>query len=234
MSAAAGCGAAPSAARVGHVPPAGFSPARVISYGDHPSQSAEVWDGAGSRVALIHGGYWRQPWGCDMEHAVAADLVGRGFAVWNVEYRRMGGGGGWPATGEDVRAALRLARPDVVIGYSAGGQLALWAAAEGLTRRAVSQAGFNDLREAARRHLANDAVLELLGRPPEEVPEADPAQRDIDADLLLVHGDRDDEVPLALTTEWRGPGEQVVVAGEDHGAHVDPGSRSWQAVLAWM
>ena len=74
--------------------------------------------------------------------SIAADLVRRGWAVWNVEYRRIGGGGGWPETFADVAAAidrldglhpsLDLTRVDV-LGHSAGGHLALWAAGrEGL------------------------------------------------------------------------------------------------------
>ncbi len=57
--------------------------------------------------------------------------------MWNIEYRRVGDGGGWPATFEDVAAAIdHLATLDApvdlervsILGHSAGGHLALWAA----------------------------------------------------------------------------------------------------------
>ena len=72
---------------------------------------------------------------------LAGDLVGRGFAVWNLEYRRIGeAGGGYPGTFLDVAKGvdyLRVLAPRydldlrhvVLVGHSAGGHLALWAAA---------------------------------------------------------------------------------------------------------
>ena len=81
---------------------------------------------------LIHGGFWRQRYGRELEGGIARDLAARGWAVWNIEYRRLGGEGGWPTTFEDVEAAIRALPVDaarvVAIGHSAGGQLALWAA----------------------------------------------------------------------------------------------------------
>ena len=69
---------------------------------------------------------------------LARDLAARGFAAWNIEYRRVGQeGGGWPGTLEDVAAAadavpgLDGVDPSrvVTVGHSAGGHLALWLAA---------------------------------------------------------------------------------------------------------
>ena len=66
------------------------------------------------------------------------DLALRGFAAWNIEYRRVGQpGGGWPGMFEDVSAAIdHLADVEQVdasrvatCGHSAGGHLALWLAA---------------------------------------------------------------------------------------------------------
>ena len=36
---------------------------------------------------LVHGGYWRAGFDQSLEDAVAADLAGRGYLVWNVDYR---------------------------------------------------------------------------------------------------------------------------------------------------
>jgi acetyl esterase/lipase len=153
--------------------------ATTVAYGEHPSQFIDVYspEGAGPHpvVILIHGGFWRLPWGRDLMHGLAADLVGRGFAAVNVEYRRLGeDGGGWPGTCEDVVAALR-ALTDVeaagsgesgldlsrvgLVGHSAGGHLALWATKHAPlpVRVVISQAGVVDLRSAARERLDGNA-----------------------------------------------------------------------------
>ena len=95
---------------------------------------------------LIHGGFWRARYDLRLEDQLVADLAGRGWAAWNLEYRRLGwrSRGGWPATFEDVAAgidllgrldeSLDLARV-IAIGHSAGGHLALWAAARRGLRR---------------------------------------------------------------------------------------------------
>jgi acetyl esterase/lipase len=63
------------------------------SYGDHPSQFGELHEGGDDVAVLIHGGFWRARYGLDLERDIAADLVARGWTVWNIEYRRMGDGG---------------------------------------------------------------------------------------------------------------------------------------------
>ena len=150
--------------------------------------------------------------------------------MWNVEYRRLGNGGGWPATFEDVAAALDLLaeldddRLDlgftVAVGHSAGGQLALWAAgraglpdgAPGADPRlalagAVAQAGVVDLAEAARRRLSDGVVLELLGGDPSEQPEryalASPQERlPLGVPPLVVTGSEDGTVPPDLSEAY--------------------------------
>ena len=87
--------------------------ATTVAYGEHPSQFIDVYTPAGAVphpvVVLIHGGFWRLPWGRDLMSGLAGDLVGRGFAVVNVEYRRLGeDGGGWPGTCEDIVSALSV------------------------------------------------------------------------------------------------------------------------------
>lgn len=120
-------------------------------YGDHPAQFAELSLPSGSSpvgvVVIVHGGFWRDAYGAELGRPLARDLVGRGWAALNVEYRRVGrnaqaGGGGWPTTCLDVAAAVdglavqgqRMAggRLDlsrvVALGHSAGGHLAGWLA----------------------------------------------------------------------------------------------------------
>src|SRR3954466_4948915 len=122
----------------------------------------------------IHGGYWRAKY--DLQHAshLCAALAAGGIATFNLEYRRVGNpGGGWPGTFEDVTNGLKFIRQHagehnidpkrtLVMGHSAGGQLALCLAhrAADLTG-AISLAGVLDLQKAYDLHLSNDAVVEF-------------------------------------------------------------------------
>jgi acetyl esterase/lipase len=127
------------------------SPLR-IAYGTGSSQFGELslppGDGpVAGTVVVIHGGFWRSTYGLELGRPLAADLAARGWAAWNIEYRRVGGrggdAGGWTATFDDVSAAVdALAGPVgaaargrlsvervVALGHSAGGHLAAWLAA---------------------------------------------------------------------------------------------------------
>ena len=50
-------------------------------------------------VILVHGGFWRQQFGATLMDDLATDLAERGYASWNIEYRRVGGAGGWSWSG---------------------------------------------------------------------------------------------------------------------------------------
>jgi acetyl esterase/lipase len=171
-------------------------------YGSDESQYGELYVPTGPRrpgtVVVIHGGFWKARYGADWGAPLAADLAARGWAAWNLEYRRVGNGGGWPATLDDVAAGIdllaELATANsrlhldldrvVAIGHSAGGHLATWAAgrpglpahAPGAATRVrltgvISQAGVLDLARAAADDLGAGAVAGLLGGPPDELPE---------------------------------------------------------------
>src|ERR687884_433523 len=79
---------------------------------DHRVQRADLYlpPGPGPHrvVVVIHGGNWRAKYGKVVTKPLCGDLVRRGLAAWNVEYRRVGRGqgGGWPATLDDVAAAI--------------------------------------------------------------------------------------------------------------------------------
>ncbi len=83
---------------------------------------------------VIHGGFWKAQYDLTLGEPLAADLVAQGWAALNVEYRRVGNGGGVPATLDDVRAAIDLVAGDygtvVTLGHSAGGHLATWAGSQ--------------------------------------------------------------------------------------------------------
>jgi acetyl esterase/lipase len=62
---------------------------------------------------VVHGGYWRARYDRSLMTELCLDLANRGLAAWNLEYRRVGSGGGWPETFEDVAAGVdRLADLD--------------------------------------------------------------------------------------------------------------------------
>jgi acetyl esterase/lipase len=128
-------------------------PSIELRYGSHPSQYATLGlpgpDAGGSLpvAVIVHGGFWRTAYGCELGVPLAEELVQHGFAAYNLEYRRVGndpdaGGGGWPETCLDVAAAVDLLATDgqsaadgrldlsrvVAIGHSAGGHLVGWLA----------------------------------------------------------------------------------------------------------
>ena len=113
--------------------------AEVVRYGEHPEQVADLWlppdDGPHPVVVSIHGGYFQQQYRRDGHDPLAQALVATGLAVLNIEYRRARTGGTLETTTGDVMTAISLVRqrselcPRVgVVGHSAGGYLALWAA----------------------------------------------------------------------------------------------------------
>jgi len=215
----------------------------VVAYGDHPSQVCELFAGGDDVAVLIHGGFWRARYGRELEHGVARDLVRRGWTVWNIEYRRLGDGGGWPATGADVVAAIRALPVDasrvVAIGHSAGGHLAAWVSGRVPLTGVVAQAGALDLYDLFRRGTSNNVVAELLGGSPAEVPDqyADATpQPPAGTPLLVVHGARDEDVPLSISRAFAAAhgGDLVVIDDESHYEHLEPGSRCWEAVIEWL
>jgi acetyl esterase/lipase len=205
---------------------------RRYYYGTDSSQYGELYRPPGpcrrGTIVLFHGGWWGRSFGSDILHGVAEDLCGRGWLVWNVEYRRLGIGGGFPTTLLDVASAVdHLATLDevdtdfvVALGHSAGGHLATWAAGRKKLRSdapganptvevvaVVSLAGVLDFTSAARERIGNDAVLEFMGGNPERRPDryevADPlSQVPISAIVICCHGDADDIVPVTQSVSY--------------------------------
>ncbi|KAA0929707.1 alpha/beta hydrolase [Streptomyces apricus] len=232
-------------------------PDATAAYGDHPDQVVDFYAPRGGEesaplVVVLHGGAWRAPY--DRRHITpfADFLARRGFAVANVEYRRGGtipaqGGTGhvagrWPETFDDVAAALDAmpalvrqalpaadARRTVVTGHSAGGHLALWAAARHLLpddapwrldrpaplRGVVALAPIADFAVAEKLDVCSGAALQLLGgeeKFEERQPYADPALLlPTGIATTLVQGTTDAVVPQAVAEAYA---EAAAKAGE--------------------
>jgi acetyl esterase/lipase len=253
----------------------GLRPGGIVrsAYGEDPSQFGYLALPDRSRplatVVLIHGGAWEAGYDYKSMTPMGQALVKAGFAVWAIEYRRLGAGGGWPSTFEDVARGIDhlstlsrrhpaaddeiLTRRAALVGHSAGGQLAVWAASRrtstpgGLPAFApsgvVSLAGPLDLTAASRFSRMGRPVRSLMGGSVDAVPEH---YRAGDPTLLVpasvpvwaVHPVYDVQVPLSQATSYvaadrsaGGEAELVQVSGS-HNTVIDPGEPSWTAVLA--
>ena len=184
---------------------------------------------------LLHGGFWRERYRRDLMASLAADLAARAVASWNVEYRRLDCGGGWPETVDDVRAAVDHLRslghrPSAAVGHSAGGHLALLLGDR--VPAIVGQAAVTDVEEGIRRRLGDGVVERFAGGA--LLDEASPIRRaPLPVPVLLVHGTRDDTVPPDFSARF--PGAEVSLReGEGHFEHIDPGSGAWAEAVAWL
>jgi acetyl esterase/lipase len=237
------------------------------SYGDDRSQFCELFLPAGGGpfavVVVVHGGYWRARWDRTLMTGLCEDLASHGLAAWNLEYRRVGNGGGWPETFLDVAAGIdALAEVDApldltrvgAVGHSAGGHLALWAAARGrlpddapgagpriVPRAVVSQAGIADLRLAAVTSPSDEPTRALLGSadvyelasPRELVP--------LGAEQLVLHGECDAVVALEISRSYADAAsaagdrcELRVLPGVGHFEHIERLTREWRAAREWL
>jgi acetyl esterase/lipase len=250
--------------------------AERIGYGQMPSQFGQLWLPVGSGPApvaiLVHGGCWQSSYGLDLMDPMADDLHGRGIAVWNIEYRRLGeAGGGYPGTFLDVGQAVDALRgmPQrqrldlrriVAIGHSAGGHLALWAAARQRLPQGsplavadpqqigavVTLAGINDLAAyrangpACGGAATIDALTGARGRPPgSALGDTSPAALlPIGVRQVIASGTTDGIVPARFGHDYaalaRPAGDPVEVLDlpGDHFALIDPSSSAWATLRA--
>lgn len=203
-------------------------------YGPAPSQVGDLHLPKAKNppvIVLLHGGFWRLPYGYEQMTPLAQDLTHHGYAAWNLEYRRLGEpDGGWPNTLKDVSlgidhlAKLKVAGADldlnrvVTVGHSAGGHLALWAggsrkleasdsAAKVKLLAAVGQAPAADLKRVYELNSSNGVAHELTGGTPTQYPDryhnASPrALLPLGIPQLIVHGEADDTVIQDIGREY--------------------------------
>ncbi|MYM96896.1 alpha/beta fold hydrolase [Rugamonas sp. FT81W] len=255
----------------------GPAPTLHVAYGAAPSQFAELFVPAGDGpfpVALIvHGGCWCKEYaGISQMRNIAGDLQQQGVAVWNIEYRRFDEeGGGYPGMYLDVATAVDLLRSlavewrldlsrVVLVGHSAGGHLAQWAASRARLPRSsplfvddplpvatvISLGGLADLRneEQLIKTSCERDIVQLAGR-------ASAARSDIFSDTspvellpsgvrtVLIHGEFDTISPLRAGQDYarraQAAGDQaevIVLPGGSHFDEVAATSPSWTIVSA--
>jgi acetyl esterase/lipase len=206
-----------------------------LAYGPGPLQFGDLRRAEGEGLAVVlHGGSWKATYNLIHLGHLCIALRDAGIASFNVEYRRVGDpGGGWPGSLDDVLLAVdharRLARRLVLIGHSAGGHLALLAAAR-LQLPVVAVAAVSDPAT-----WANDAVQAFFGGEP--FPEGSPlAQLPPGAPQVLVHGTQDDIVPFEQSTRYAAAAgedaELIPLEGAGHFEPIDPLSPESAATLA--
>lgn len=217
-------------------------PVRELRYGAAPSQAIDVYlpVGAGPHpvAVLIHGGCWADLPGATREQLrpLAAHWASRGVAVWSIGYRRANeAGGGYPHMYLDVAAAVDRMRDEaaglgidparsVLVGHSAGGHLALWAASRAslpagsplrqhseplAVRGVVSVAGIGDLQtfSPAIPNTCGPGVLEGLAGPgSDRLADVSPARLPLPSSVrsvVMISGTADRLVPLQAARDYR-------------------------------
>ena len=251
----------------------------TIHYGSDPLQVGDLWLPAipASRpipvVLMVHGGCWQTDIADrSIMDWIAADLAARGIAVWNIDYRGVDRpGGGYPGTFADVAAAvdhLRRIGPAhglatdriVALGHSAGGHLALWAAARPGLPVGSALAGGDPLPIAA--VIATGALPDIQAAlalennsctqsaMPALTGTATAARPDVFADTsipgllplgtrqFLINADRDRIAPMSLAASYASQAaekqetvERISIAGEGHVELIAPGTRAWDATV---
>ena len=218
-------------------------PVEVVQYGDHPAASIDLrhprQDPPHATVVLVHGGFWRHMWTKDTMEGIAIDLARRGYLTANIEYRRVGKGGGWPQTREDVAQAIahvaaatggdRLA----VIGHSAGAQLAFMAAeVADIPFLPVALGGVLDMTAAVTDGIGEGAAVAFLGATPPA--EASPLEAVSPRPALVVHGTADSRVPVSQARSYAGANPQVEyleLPDVGHFEFLERSSAAWNHVV---
>lgn len=237
-----------------------------LAYGPAEEQFVDVWlppgddDAPWPVVILIHGGCWLAEYDIGHIRPLAGAIAGSGFAVWGVEYRRVGQpGGGWPGTFEDIATAVDLlaqyrhprldAGRVTVVGHSAGGHLALWAAGRSRLRQGqelyqpqplrpccvIGLAAITDLAAYGQGENSCQAVTPLLmGGTADEVPgryaQASPAELGSDVPVTLLHGDSDIIVPPGQAGAIGGA-RQVLLEGAGHFDLIHTGTPAFRRII---
>lgn len=225
-------------------------------YGEAEMQFVETWQAKEHQVTtpliiVIHGGCWLNAYAIDHTYAMNTALRDAGFEVWGIEYRRIGDtGGGWPGSLTDIQAGLQhitkatggakaLAQRDVtLLGHSAGGHLALLAAAQNaaIVDRTVGLAPITDISTYAQGDNGCQQAAQqfMADAEPSAWQQADPIQQAPQVATYLFHGEQDSIVPLQQSRDYAQQYDAVSVnwlEGAGHFDMIDPYSQAWLTIV---
>jgi acetyl esterase/lipase len=206
----------------------GPEPDHVITYGSHPDQLIEFYEGDGPLVTLIHGGYWRPVHTREHMRALGSKLAANGFKVANIEYRREAGK---PENlFNDVNTALsELTDSIALIGFSVGGQIAM--VSNNNVHKLILLAPVTDLERTKEEGLGDNAVVEFFGNT--DISNFDPMKKDLDQHLYIIHGDSDQRVPLSHSRDFaKAKGASLMeITGGDHFSVINPEGLAFDLIL---
>jgi acetyl esterase/lipase len=251
-------------------------PDHTLAYGGDANQFGQLFlpQGRGPFpvAVVIHGGCWKKFADLNNTLPMSDALRKAGIATWNIEYRRVDNeGGGWPGTYRDVGAAIDYLRTIageyrldlahvVLVGHSAGGHLALWAAGRfRLDEKSplymkdplrvsavVDLAGPGRLQTLQPEHLqkvcGSVPVTQLLGgeidQVPERLREGSPSEMlPLRVPQALITGSLDWLIPpafgdeyVALAKKAGDEAELTVIEGAGHFELIAPGTQAWPTV----
>ena len=229
------------------------NPDLTITYGPLPDHCADGYlsdrpDLAAGRplLLLIHGGYWRPAYNRAHLRPFADALARAGWQVASIEYRRIPGAP--DAMADDVRAAIAAIPAQVaghngtvlLIGHSAGGHLALWAAAQpGINKvvaGAVGLAAVSDLQLAELLDLDGGGVCDFLGCSAQARDDLNPLLLQPMVPVVNMHGKLDSLVPIELSRNYAAAHagcdvKLIEIDGIAHFELIDPMSIAWEAVV---
>jgi pimeloyl-ACP methyl ester carboxylesterase len=227
-------------------PPPAAADAR-IAYGPEPLEFGDLrvprGDGPFPLALVLHGGYWQAMYNLIHTGHLCEALREAGIASWNLEYRCLGvPGGEWPAAAQDLEQALahRDTLPfdhdgrTVLVGHSAGGQLALWAAKQsGLP--VVALAPVSDVGDAVERRGPDSAPGRFMA--PEKFADGSPIELlPLGSRQIVIHGTADDSVPYEMSVRYaaaaKDEAELVTLANAGHFEPIDPQAPQFAETLA--
>jgi acetyl esterase/lipase len=225
----------------------------LIAYGSDRMQVGELRlpatksDKPFPLVIIIHGGCWVSSYAdYHFMDRFAQPITDLGYATWNIEYRALGTGGEWPVIFQDISKAVDYTRNlaktypiDVnkvaIIGHSAGGHLALWAASRTSLkssseiytenplpiRGVISLAGIANITSGTGCNtLANNVIGVPINSPSSALTarlrETSPLQMlPSRTNTILISGSADGIVPAAIGTEYSNKATEL----GDHSLH---------------
>ncbi|MGM0906727.1 MAG: alpha/beta hydrolase [Pseudomonadota bacterium] len=226
------------------------SPDNTYSYGPHSSQFIQYWNASkksdtAANVIFIHGGCWLKDYDITHTNPASNALRNTGFNVWSIEYRRLGEeGGDWPASLNDVKAAINFigkklnGRPSAVMGHSAGGHLALLSTANDTPASAnveavIGLAAITDMVSYTQTEgSCNRAALHLMKtayNDPGDYQKASPQTQKLHNNTWLIQGNADRIVPLSQTQNI--DLETEILEGVGHFDLIHPHSSAWKAII---